>query len=77
MNPDSRRTQFRNAWVAGLVILLVAAGVTTAGVCVQHHRGEDKRCRKQHGCRFEARSELHIKVPRIIIGWQKIHTPER
>jgi len=46
------------------------------GVCVQNRRGEDERCRKQHGCRFEARSGLHIKVPRIIIGWQKIHTPE-
>jgi hypothetical protein len=35
MDPDSHRTQVRNAWVAGSVILLVAAGVTTAGVCVQ------------------------------------------
>ena len=35
MDPDSHRTQFRNARVAGPVILLVAAGVTTAGVCVQ------------------------------------------
>ena len=35
MDPDSQRTQFRNAWVVGPVILLVAAGVTTAGVCVQ------------------------------------------